>query len=69
MLAFLYFVHVLSFAVCYRQVSMDVQRETAKKQQEEEAWYRQQQLLTEAEEKRRNMIQHEEVKLADQRKR
>ena len=54
---------------CFRQVSLEMQKETAKRQQEEEAWYRQQQLLLEAEDKRRRMIQSEEQKLVDQRKR
>ena len=53
----------------FRQVSLEMQKETMKRQQEEEAWYRQQQLLIDAEEKRRRMIQHEEQKLVDQRKR
>ena len=53
----------------FRQVSMDMQRETQRRQQEEEAWYRQQKLLLDAEDKRRKMIQEEEQKLADQRKR
>lgn len=52
-----------------KQVSLEMQKETARKQQEEEAWYRQQQLLLDAEEKRRRMIQTEEQKLVDQRKR
>lgn len=52
-----------------RQVSLDLQKETAQRQQEEEAWYRQQKLLLEAEDKRRKMIQEEEQKLTDQRKR
>lgn len=52
-----------------KQVSLDLQKETAQRQQEEEAWYRQQKLLLEAEDKRRKMIQDEEQKLSDQRKR
>ena len=53
----------------FRQVSLDMQKETAQRQQEEEAWYRQQKLLLDAEDKRRRMIQEEEQKLTDQRKR
>ena len=53
----------------YRQVSLEMQKETSKRQQEEEAWYRQQQLLLDAEDKRRKLIQNEEQKLVDQRKR
>ena len=52
----------------FRQVSLDMQKETAQRQQEEEAWYRQQKLLLDAEDKRRRMIQEEEQKLTDQRK-
>lgn len=63
--------NVYSRMLCaiFRQVSIDLQRETQRRQQEEEAWYRQQKLLLDAEDKRRKMIQDEEQKLTDQRKR
>ncbi len=55
--------------VVFRQVSLELQKETERRQTEEEAWYRQQKLLLDAEDKRRKLIADEETKLVDQRAR
>ena len=53
----------------FRQISLELQKNTQQKLAEEEAWYRQQQLLLDAEDKRRKLIVDEEQKLTDQRTR
>ncbi|BFZ13052.1 hypothetical protein BsWGS_16091 [Bradybaena similaris] len=52
-----------------RNIALDVQKLSLERHDEEDQWYRQNNVLLEAEDKRKRMLQVEESKLAEQRKR
>lgn len=53
----------------FRNIALDVQKLSLERRDEEDQWYRQNNVLLEAEDKRKRMLQVEESKLAEQRKR